>query len=1425
MSQWRLLGRNPYGDPVEENATGRRRVPGPYGWEEEPADLSRVCRAHDADAGRLAMASMAVPEVSASFGHRLALAFHIWRNPVGVPTATDEATVAAVEHSGAASWRAFASGVARARGDAAVRAWAAYRTDVPGVPRWDQVWTAPSATACRGLQWGLARALEREATASPEARWFEWGLCDAADAATRRLPVPRRRLWAPESSDPTAAAFEASSTVPSPPRGAPLPTSGKGGAFRPPGMLSSSAAPPLPPEATPVIWCTRASRARWGEQGWLPWWTYLASGVRGWVVFDGPETELERAFAAAVPPATTTCWHIGTPAGELGRVWRTGARAGEPVGVVRTAVGRWAGPALRPPPMPTAAPDADGRVPYRSLSEVAPAQACAPARLEMGMHGALLDLAHEIGNLDSWVAEGLGIPVEALGDLLSPEQVDAVALGRHALESGAGFIVADATGFGKGRILAALATIGRLQGRCVLFLTENAPLFSDFFRDLLAIVGPDRLPVPELLHQDARVRLPDGTPWAQSLKPKAFKEWLASAEPAPAGTLTMTTYAQVGREHGAERVEWLRARLGERAWILLDEAHNAAGDSQASERVETLFAQRATVFASATFASHERNLDFYRPALPVTTQTLTLLRRTLGQEGPLLRQVLTESIARSGRLVRREPKPVPPPPPVWVPLTPELATALRAFEGMWRALFQVAEDWEKSTGGRARFAWARLGSVLGRSVREFSLLAKVDALADFITARLAVDEKVVVAVDSTFEAALREFALGRSPDEEEAADGAATPRKSARWNGTAPPLWRTRWVSLLHRIAPEGFWTNQHRAPAQWEANWRAALAAIDALPAWDVSPLDAIARILKSRGVPSAELSGRTLGLSQDATGWHIGARRPPDRQDIVASFNRGEVNVLFLTRAGSTGISLHAGRAFTDQRKRCMVEWDIATNPIHRVQFWGRVRRKDQVREPEFAGLLLDTPEERRVVEREQRKHARLAAHLGASSSPTLAWVSPAGERIVAEWALDEPVYAERLGLDAPLPDAPCGRVDRALVRSLVLPAPVRQDLVARLSRGLEVAADWAQRSEREPLDAPTRTMRRHWWWGDDTAALASDAEALGVLRVDAVERVWSPESASPVNPWEHAWPGASGAEVLEQWAAAWAAQTRAGRAATPYRREVWTWASQVLPGLVPGNGILLTDPACGSERRGVVLGVEAPAGPWSASQVALCVWLAGDPAPWKLPLAALEADPAFRTSGKPASPAWFSELLPARRALALEGNPVFAAAWGHRWGVGRAVRILDAEHGEQTVWLLPQSWNWERLAALPRDLIDVEHTVQFIKETPQVPLTSSGNHAARFCLVPAPGRLDLHLNAAARAAASASGLDLLLDKRLGRDRSDGQGGGVRPVGMKDLRGVLHSLENAGVSWSVPSEHAGWYRSSSRARCKTGTKPRGGG
>jgi hypothetical protein len=64
------------------------------------------------------------------------------------------------------------------------------------------------------------------------------------------------------------------------------------------------------------------------------------------------------------------------------------------------------------------------------------------------------------------------------------EQVDALALAIDNIEKGAGFIIGDQTGIGKGRVNAGVIRYAMNNGLVPIFVTEGPNLYGDMYRDL-----------------------------------------------------------------------------------------------------------------------------------------------------------------------------------------------------------------------------------------------------------------------------------------------------------------------------------------------------------------------------------------------------------------------------------------------------------------------------------------------------------------------------------------------------------------------------------------------------------------------------------------------------------------------------------------------------------------------------------------------------------------------------------------------------------------------------------------------------------------------------------------------------------------------------------------------------------------------------
>src|SRR5690606_20414723 len=84
----------------------------------------------------------------------------------------------------------------------------------------------------------------------------------------------------------------------------------------------------------------------------------------------------------------------------------------------------------------------------------------------------------------------LGYKPADIGKYFSAEQVDALALALDSIGRNRGFIIGDATGVGKGRVVAGMIRWAMKNGRTPIFVTEKPNLYGDMIRDLNDIGMP-----------------------------------------------------------------------------------------------------------------------------------------------------------------------------------------------------------------------------------------------------------------------------------------------------------------------------------------------------------------------------------------------------------------------------------------------------------------------------------------------------------------------------------------------------------------------------------------------------------------------------------------------------------------------------------------------------------------------------------------------------------------------------------------------------------------------------------------------------------------------------------------------------------------------------------------------------------------------
>src|SRR3546814_682676 len=130
--------------------------------------------------------------------------------------------------------------------------------------------------------------------------------------------------------------------------------------------------------------------------------------------------------------------------------------------------------------------------------------------------------------------------------------------------------------------------------------------------------------------------------------------------------------------------------------------------------------------------------------------------------------------------------------------------------------------------------------------------------------------------------------------------------------------------------------------------------AMIDALPDLPSSAIDVVRERLAAEGFTCDEITGRTFECREG----RIVRRAASDKTVIKNRFNAGEIDALVVNAAGCTGIDLHAGARFADQRRRVLISLQPPADISKEIQALGRVNRYDPVIGPRIASVLSGLP-----------------------------------------------------------------------------------------------------------------------------------------------------------------------------------------------------------------------------------------------------------------------------------------------------------------------------------------------------------------------------------------------------------------------------------------------------------------------------------
>lgn len=730
--------------------------------------------------------------------------------------------------------------------------------------------------------------------------------------------------------------------------------------------------------------------------------------------------------------------------------------------------------------------------PYIPASKIGKPSTMIPRNLVGPVREALARTELEFGLIDEFVSREIAMPISEMAECFSPEQVDAIGLAIAAHKHGKGFINADQTGMGKGRALAAVARYAALNKIPVIFMSEKKNLFGDFYRDVLD-THSEHILTPFVYNANSPITV-DGVKHF-SATPREELNRATELKQIPADkTLVMTTYTQFNRDNRKNqdaKSEFLK-EIAKDAFIVMDESHNAAGDSNTGFNIlRSLRDVSGILYSSATYAKDSANFRIYSSVMPPSVSP-TSIPNILKKGGDPLSEVFSSMLAEDAVMIRREhdlskvrfETSVD---DVYVERNEELADKFaEILEGMSLMIGEVEgvineknslilQDYAQrqemlrqqfeatNTNKRVKFkpekfslrekGWftGNFGSTLYSVMRQFFLAIKTDYSADLAVKALNEGRKPILALESTNEAMLREVVL-RSEEAAEVLSGELledeVSEEDAEFNrimeemtnevildkaGTdndgdiildTPVTFREILYKMLSKLDQvtemnKGQVTKQERINSQQVERFRQSIEMkIDAFPDLYLSPIDTIKQKIEDAGYTCSEISGRKIGVMTRPDGTQVVYNvKSINRNKIIDNFNNGITDATVLTSAGSTGISLHAGEKFKDQRQRELIEVQIANNVATRLQILGRAGRKGQVCWPINRTIDSGLPAETRSLSMQNAKLREMSANTTSNRENSILdtevvdLLNPLGSDICRKFLLENRAIAKRL------------------------------------------------------------------------------------------------------------------------------------------------------------------------------------------------------------------------------------------------------------------------------------------------------------------------------------------------------------------------------------------------------------------------------
>lgn len=716
------------------------------------------------------------------------------------------------------------------------------------------------------------------------------------------------------------------------------------------------------------------------------------------------------------------------------------------------------------------------KVPYRQ-------QSTNPYSLQSQMPAEQADVVkkalEELGDVDEFLVKELGY--SSVEDLhhgsqspekhggLAAEQVDSVAMAIHQMNQGNAFIIGDQTGIGKGRQAAALIRYGVKKGGCPVFISVKKGLFSDMYRDLCDIGSPELRPFiwsadddehsADITDKNGNVvyKRPSDKEQKRVVEyinkngklPPEYDYIVTTYDSFKGGTMTYEEGKKQPRKFAKGKSATTGAinsqskrdaleRLAESSYVIMDESHNAGGETSAVSGYLQYITTKAkgVTFLSATFAKRPGNMPIYslKTAISKAGVSVGELIDAVKRGGATFQEIMSKALTEAGQMIRRE-RDMTGVTIDWRGIEDEdiIQKQREQYDtviGLFNDIIQFQRSYvDPIVNGMNDAAAEEQGEVdhtpgtrdMGinntpfasrtyNMVQQVLLSLKAEEAAKRAIEHLKLGRKPVITVANTNEGAADEVA-GADGESMEMPDLSVNLKKGLQ--GTMRITKKDAFGNTVNEMIPFD------RLSEEGQKRYAEIMDAIEnASSGLSLSPIDVIKNELKKAGYKVGELTGRKAEFvyNDDGTVKRV-KRQDTDKKKIAADFNNGNIDALILNRSAGTGISLHASSTFKDQRQRIMIVAQAQGDVNDEVQIRGRIDRTGQVLRGMYEYVVSQIPSEQRLLMMLKAKLRSLDANTTSSQKSKFNEmqvqdiINKYGDDIVIQYLAEHPDLAMKM------------------------------------------------------------------------------------------------------------------------------------------------------------------------------------------------------------------------------------------------------------------------------------------------------------------------------------------------------------------------------------------------------------------------------